>query len=106
MSIFGWMRKYGFVIFMLPFVLFWVDDWATAWHHGGRDSMRHIVWENFYEDVGLFSLWFLWRNLRERYFTKGLEVIHAECPKCHFRWVMKPKQKVPNCPRCGLPEPS
>ena len=54
------------------------------------------VAENGVLPAYLGYLW--WRD-------RAIPHIHAECPNCHFTWLMHPKQKIPFCPRCGAPEP-
>ena len=95
------MRRYGHFIFVIPIAVSLVDDYLTAWHDHGRESVQRIVLENMAEDVGAFfaGIVLLWWRART------LANIHCECPKCHFKWTMHPKQSMRSCPHCGAPEP-
>ena len=96
------MRRYGGYIFVVPVAIFFLDDYMTNWHDHGHERVLYIVLENAAEDLVTFLFWWAvwaWEN-------RTLPHIHAECPKCHFKWVMHPKQRMLHCPRCGLPEPS
>jgi rubrerythrin len=95
------MRRYGWLIFLVPMAVFILDDYATNWHEHGHETTLRIALENFGEDGVIFLAtaavrW--WQN-------RPIPHIHAQCPKCGFRWVMHPKQHIPFCPNCGAPEP-
>jgi uncharacterized paraquat-inducible protein A len=96
------MRRYGYTMFLVPIAVFWIDDYATAWHDHGRESIQLIVLENMAEDAVVFvaALMYQWWRART------LANIHCQCPKCQFTWTMHPKQSMPYCPRCGAAEPT
>lgn len=99
------LRKYGFLIFALPLIIFWVDDFLTNWHHHGHDTALQIVRENLVEDVITLSAWMLVRWVYLKWVRYVTAQIHCVCPRCNFAWTMHPKEKVEYCPHCGLPEP-
>ena len=95
------MRRYGWYIFLLPSLIYLLDDYETNWHEHGHEAAALVLLHNVAEDGMALTLWLgvrWWQN-------RAIPHIHAECPNCHFRWLMHPKQKVPFCPRCGTPEP-
>jgi hypothetical protein len=95
------MLRYGWYIFLVGPILYLIDDYETNWHHHGCDATALIVLHNVAEDSVAMLALFGYRWWRDR----AIPHIHAECPACHFQWLMHPKQKIPFCPRCGLPEP-
>jgi hypothetical protein len=98
----AYFRRYGWYIFAVPWVVFLLDDIATNWHDHGHERILYIVLENIIEDFAVLLFWLTFRTWQ----TRAIAHIHAECPNCHFKWVMHPKQKIPFCPHCGAPEPS
>jgi hypothetical protein len=97
----NFIRRYGWYVFLIPSVIFFLDDFATNWHDHGHERILYIVLENIGEDIA--ALLFLvvaraWQN-------RGIPHLHAECPQCHFKWLMHPKQRMLFCPHCGAPEP-
>ena len=95
------MRRYGWYIFLLPSLVFVLDDYETNWHDHGHEAVLLIILHNMAEDGAIVLAYFGFRWWQNR----TIAHIHAECPKCHFRWLMHPKQKIPFCPHCGAPEP-
>ncbi|MGD0722726.1 MAG: hypothetical protein ABR970_16955 [Roseiarcus sp.] len=95
------MRKYGRYVFLVPVVIFWIDDYETNWHDHGHELIAYIILENVAENFAAFLVWFVawkWQN-------RLIPAMHAECPRCHFKWMMHPKRRVLSCPHCGAPEP-
>ncbi len=98
---FKFIRKYGWYIFLAPIVIFWIDDYETNWHDHGHERILYIVLENAAEDLAALLAGFIawkWEN-------RVIPAMHAECPRCHFKWMMHPKRRMPFCPHCGAPEP-
>jgi hypothetical protein len=95
-------RKYGVYLLLVPIAVFWLDDYLTAWHHQGHDGIRRILIENLIEDGIIAFVAFAFG----RWYAAQRRGIHCECPNCHFRWIMHPRQKQPFCPHCGAAEPS
>ena len=96
------MRRYGWYVFLIPSAIFVVDDYMTNWHDHGHEGILYIVLENIAEDFAALLFWFAMRAWENR----AIPHTHAECPHCHFRWVMHPKQRMLHCPHCGALEPS
>jgi DNA-directed RNA polymerase subunit RPC12/RpoP len=96
------MRRYGGYIFVVPFAIFWLDDYLTDWHDHGHEKTLYIVLENIGEDLASLLFYLAVRAWENR----PLPHMHAECPQCHFKWVMHPRQRMLQCPHCGAPEPS
>lgn len=99
------LRKWGFVVFLIPFVIFWVDDFLTDWHHHGTESYRAIFRENLIDDFVTISAWVLLRTFYMKWRAYVTAQLHCECPYCHFKWTMHPNDKMPFCPHCSAPEP-
>jgi hypothetical protein len=86
---------------LVPFVVYWVDDIATAWHHGGQESVGDIIRENVIENFALLAVFPLWKLLRP-FFTR--RPYHCVCPHCHFAWLTY-RDSIPElCPRCHKAE--
>ena len=98
----NFMRRYGWYVFLIPVTIFVLDDYMTNWHDHGHERILYIILENLAEDIGALLLCLAIRVRDDR----TMQSLHAECPHCHFKWVMHPKQKIPHCPHCGAPEPS
>jgi hypothetical protein len=95
------MRRYGWYIFLIPSVIFIIDDYETNWHDHGHERILYVVLENLSENIAALLLYLIIRWWQK----STVQHLHAECPKCHFKWLMHPKQKIPFCPHCGAPEP-
>jgi hypothetical protein len=98
----NFMRRYGWYVFLLPVAIYILDDYETNWHDHGHERIRSILLENIIENIVAYLFWVLvyrWEN-------RAIPHRHAECPHCHFKWLMHPKQRFLNCPHCGAPEPS
>jgi ssDNA-binding Zn-finger/Zn-ribbon topoisomerase 1 len=95
------LRKYGFLVFLVPVAVFWLDDYLTEWHHHGHDGIRRILVENIIEDLAVTLIGFI----LGRWYAAQTAGVHCECPSCHFRWMMHPKQEQRFCPHCGASEP-
>lgn len=93
-----WIRRYGWLIFLIPFAIYWLDDFLTGWHAGGTQSARAILWENLLEDIAFVVVLLIWRSLiRPRLEIKPF---HCTCPHCGFGWVCDPAEIPDRCPRC------
>jgi len=101
MTVMEFMRRHGKYIFLAPAVIFILDDYATNWHDHGHERTLYIVLENVAEDLAALLVWLVARAWSNR----AIPHMHAECPNCHFKWLMHPKQRILFCPHCGLPEP-
>lgn len=99
---YSFLRKYGPYLYMTAIVIFLIDDYATDWHDHGHESTLRIIMENMTEDTAAFLLGSMARWWEKR----PIRILHAECPMCHFKWIMHPRKRVLFCPRCGVPEPS
>jgi hypothetical protein len=97
----SFLRRYGWYIFLIPSAIFIADDIATNWHDHGHERTLFIVLENVGEDLAALLLWAIIRAWENR----TIPHMHAECPHCHFKWVMHPRRRIPFCPHCGAPEP-
>jgi len=97
----SFVRRYGWYFFAVPVVIFLLDDIVTNWHDHGHERILYIIIENISEDVAIFLCWLALQIWQRR----AMAYVHAECPNCHFKWIMHPKQKIPFCPHCGAPEP-
>ena len=97
----NFMRRYGWYVFLMPSIIFIIDDYATNWHDHGHERTLYIVLENLGEDLAsllIFAAVKFWND-------RAIPHMHAECPQCRFRWVMHPKQRMLFCPHCVAPEP-
>jgi hypothetical protein len=97
----NFMRRYGWYVFLIAIVVYFVDDYATNWHDHGHEKKLYIILENLIEDIVVFLFTILVRAWQNR----SVPQLHVQCPKCNFNWVMHPRQKILFCPRCGAPEP-
>lgn len=100
----AWFRRNATTILtvwmILPFVIFWLDDILTNWHHHGTESLRVIAWENFLEDAVVIGCILIWRMLlRPRIGRVG--VYHCTCPHCGFAWACAPEDIPDRCPHCS-----
>jgi hypothetical protein len=97
----NFIRRYGWYVFLIPPAIFLLDDFATNWHDHGHERILYIVLENIGEDIAALLFFVVARAWQNR----SIPHLHAECPKCHFKWLMHPKQRMLFCPHCGAPEP-
>lgn len=91
-------------LFVLPFVTYYLDDWLSGWHHGGLESYRQIAWDNFWEDASAVAGVVVARWLAQR-LRRPIPMLHLQCPGCGFKFAISPKERMPQCPRCGMEEP-
>jgi hypothetical protein len=96
------LRRYGHYVFLLPIAIFFIDDYETNWHDHGHERILYIILENLAENTAAYLIWFAAYTWQDRLPPH----MHAECPHCHFRWIMHPKRRMLHCPHCGAPEPS
>jgi hypothetical protein len=83
----NFIRRYGWYVFLIPPAIFLLDDFATNWHDHGHERILYIVLENIGEDIAALLFFVVARAWQNR----SIPHLHAECPKCHFKWLMHPK---------------
>jgi hypothetical protein len=74
----NFIRRYGWYVFLIPGIVFILDDIATNWHDHGHERLLYIVLENLGEDLAVFLLLLIFapgRTVKSRTSTPNARIV-------------------------------